>query len=209
MPVLLATAYLPPAGYLAEVVAAGEVRIEVFETYRKQTTRNHCMIYGPTGAQKLIIPVVKPDGNHTLTKNIRISGHQPWQKIHWRSIETAYNNSPFFLYYRDHLAPFYDKRWQFLLDLNCGLLEMLLRILRIERPVTFTKAFEKIPAGARDLRPLAREGPSNPLCHYGKYSQVFEYRHGFIPALSVIDLLFNTGPETTSYLSALSQHNNP
>lgn len=207
MPVLLASAYLPPAGYMASVVMADQVLIEACETYRKQTIRNHCVIYGPGGAQKLVIPVVRVDGNRTTTKDIRISGHQPWQKIHWRSIETAYNSSPFFLYYRDLFAPFYEKQWRYLLDLNNELLAALLGILKIERQVTMTEAFEKFPKNAGDLRNAAYNDPSVPWSRSEKYTQVFEYRHGFIPALSIIDLLFNTGPETIDYLSASLQSN--
>ena len=108
MPLLIATSYLPPALYMAETAKADEIIIEAFETYTKQTCRNHCLIYGPNGRQTLSIPVIKVNGNHTITKDIRISTHQPWQKIHWRSIKTAYSNSPFFLFYQDYLSPFRD-----------------------------------------------------------------------------------------------------
>ncbi len=101
MPVLLTTAYFPPVGYMAEVLRADTVVIEVHETYPKQTCRNHCVIQGPNGRQTLSIPVTRINGNHTKTRDILISTHEPWQKTHWRSIQTAYNNSPFFLYYLD------------------------------------------------------------------------------------------------------------
>jgi len=152
MPILLETAYLPPIGYMAEVLRASKVIIEVNETYQKQTFRNHCSIYGPNGKQILSIPVVKVYGNHTTTKDIRISDHQPWQKIHWRSIETAYNNSPFFLFYQDVFAPFYEKKFGFLVDWNLELLNVILKIMKIEVQISLTSRYEKYP--------LIESGPS-------------------------------------------------
>jgi hypothetical protein len=205
MSILVETAYLPPVSYMAEVVNSDAVVIEIFETYKKQTYRNHCAIYGPNGKQILSIPVVKVNGNHTLTKDIRISDHQPWQKTHWRSIETAYNNSPFFLYYQDNLAPFYEKRFSFLLDLNMQLFGILSRILHISCRVGLSDKFEKIPADTADLRNGLVSKNSTITKDYPHYTQVFEPRHGFIPGLSILDLLFNLGPEATGYLEQLKR----
>jgi hypothetical protein len=188
---LFTTAYLPSVSYIAECLLSDAVTIEAFETYKKQTCRNHCEIYGPNGRQKLSVPVIKVNGNHTLTKDIRISSFQNWQKIHWRSIETAYNNSPFFLYYRDHLEPFYIKKFDFLLDLNTRLLEVLSNILRIEKQIDFTDHFEN-PTGCHNKFLLRH------------YTQVFENKSGFLPDLSIIDLIFNLGPDARDYLVGFS-----
>jgi hypothetical protein len=187
MGTLLPTAYLPSIIYIAECLRNDEIVIEIFETYTKQTIRNHCSIYGPNGRQKLSIPVVKVHGNHTLTKDIRLSSDHNWQPIHWRSIETAYNNSPFFLYYRDYFEPFYSKRFDFLLDFNTKLLEIIFMILRLEKEIEFTDHFE------------------NRLNDYHKfiftpYTQVFSPKSGFLSNLSIIDLIFNLGPEALEYL---------
>jgi hypothetical protein len=101
MMVLRSTAYLPPVSYISGCLRQDEILIERFETYPKQTIHNRCRILGPNGLQVLSVPVVRVNGNHTLTKDIRIAETIPWQRLHWRSIETAYNNSPFFLYYKD------------------------------------------------------------------------------------------------------------
>jgi len=85
MPLILSTAYLPPISYIRECLQADEVMLEMHETYRKQTIRNHCFIAGPKGKQQLTIPVIKVNGNHTKTKEIRISDAMPWQRNHWRS----------------------------------------------------------------------------------------------------------------------------
>ena len=203
MPILTEVAYFPSIGYMAEVMHADAVVLEVFETYQKQSCRNHCCIYGPNGKQVLSIPVNKVNGNRTLTKDIRISDHQPWQIIHWRSIETAYNNSPFFLYYRDYFARFYENNFRFLVDLNMDILETLLKILKIECPVRKTEKFEKSPGNVTDLRGI--HGTKSPAIHtaYPHYTQVFEPRYGFIPGLSVLDALFNLGPEASSYIGCI------
>ena len=203
MKLLVTTAYLPSARYMAQTVHADEIVIEAFETYTKQTCRNHCAIFGPNGRQTLSIPVIKVNGNHTLTKDIRVSTHQPWQKIHWRSIETAYNNSPFFLFYQDYFAPFYEKRFNFLLDINIGLLETLLSILNIGCPIRLSDKFEKSPVGLNDQRNKWISKHDMITISDPHYTQVFEPRHGFIPGLSIIDVLFNLGPEAYSYLKTI------
>jgi hypothetical protein len=172
---------------MVECMHSERITIEAYETYKKQTCRNHCAIYGPNGKQRLSIPVIKVNGNHTLTKDVRISYSQDWQKVHWRSIETAYNNSPFFLFYRDHLEPFYFKKFDFLLDFNTKLLEVLFNIFRIERQIDFSDHYENIP----DI-------PCNLI--FPSYTQVFTVKSGFLPNLSVIDLLFNLGPEAVEYI---------
>ncbi|MCX6267683.1 MAG: WbqC family protein [Bacteroidetes bacterium] len=203
MPLLLATAYLPPVNYMARAIHAEAIVIEAFETYTKQTCRNHCAIYGPNGLQILSIPVIKANGNHTLTKDVLISTHQPWQKIHWRSIETAYNNSPFFLYYRDPLAQFYEKKFRYLIDLNTEIFQVLLKLLKRERPVTFSDSYEKMPIQQTDLRTILVAKHSSRLTNIPHYTQVFESRHGFIPGLCILDTIFNLGPEAAFYLETI------
>ena len=196
MPLLLPTAYLPPINYISECFHTDSIIIEVCETYPKQTFRNHCLVYGPNGIQQLTIPVNKVNGNHTMTRDIRISYFQDWQKVHWRSIETAYNNSPFFLYYKDYFEPYFIKRYDFLVDFNSRLLETIFIILRMEKEVELTEEYLSEPLLTIDLRQeffmkktVAMEHPTI------RYTQVFEERHGFLPNLSVIDLIFNLGPE--------------
>lgn len=204
MPLLVNTAYLPPAGYIAAISGCDNVILEVMETYRKQTCRNRCTIYGPNGRLHLTIPVEKPDGNHTLTRDILISRHEPWQRTHWRTIQTAYNNSPFFLYYRDAFEPYYHRSFRFLIDFNRELLMLVAKILRIPLRLEVTDIFRKDAAGADDLR----DHTTGVFCGKNRevlpYTQVFAPAHGFIPGLSVIDLLFNRGPETAENLGRIA-----
>jgi len=203
MRLLVATAYHPSVGYMAEAMRSDGIVVEAFETYTKQTCRNHCIIFGPNGRQMLSIPVIKVNGNHTLTKDIVISDHQPWQKIHWRSIKTAYSNSPFFLYYQDHFTHFYEKNFRFLLDLNMEILQTLLEILKTKRILNLTESFEKSPGNIKDLRSLPGTKSSGQQLNYPYYTQVFESCHGFIPGLSILDVIFNLGPETAGYLDLI------
>ncbi|MCX6245840.1 MAG: WbqC family protein [Bacteroidetes bacterium] len=203
MDILLPTAYLPQVSYIAECIHAGRLVIEQFETYPKQTIRNHCHILGPNGKQKLSIPVNKITGHHTLTKDIRIDNNSPWQRLHWRSVGTAYSNSPFFLYYQDAFEETFTRRFDFLLDLNNRLLEIIFEILRIDKLVEMTDRFEKKPEELTDLRsfPLARSSTRQSILP--PYTQVFSNRHGFHPDLSIIDLIFNLGPEAGDYLATI------
>ncbi|MEI6173903.1 MAG: WbqC family protein [Bacteroidota bacterium] len=201
MSILIETAYLPPVAYMKEVLLADVIVIEAYETYTKQTCRNHCTIYGPNGSQTLSIPVIKVNGNHTITGDIRISEHQPWQRIHWRSIETAYNNSPFFLFYQDLFAPFYEKKYRFLVDWNLEMMIVLLRILKLNRTVSLSEYYEKNPMGITDLRGTLIRKNTVKITDAPHYTQVFEPRCGFIPGLSVMDVIFNLGPESKEYIS--------
>ncbi len=201
MTLLLPTAYLPPISYISTCAAADEILIEAWETYPKQTLRNHCEIGGPNGRLRLTIPVNKPNGNRTKTKDVRIASHLHWQKIHWRSFEAAYNKSPFFLYYQDYLVPFYEKNFDFLLDFNLQLLETLFQAIRLYKSVTTTDSFEDAPPGITDLRNQWVVGSrQSAVGGLPEYYQVFADRQGFLKDLSIVDLLFNLGPETLAYL---------
>jgi len=203
MSILLTTSYLPPVSIISALFGSERIVIEGFETYTKQTCRNHCFIYGPNGPQLLSIPVFKVFGNHTMVKDIQISYNNHWQKIHWRSIETAYNNSPFFLYYRDQLEPFYRKRIDLLLDFNTELLKVLLGILGLDKKIEYTGHYIKQPEKLLDLRGLDKRKSQFSNILYPEYQQTFHPKFGFLPDLSIIDLIFNLGPEALDYLGAL------
>ena len=205
MILLLPAAYFPATCYMAEILQAGQVMIESDESYPKQTWRNRCEIYGPNGRQILSIPVTKPFGNRTKTREIRLSDHEPWQRIHWRSIETAYNNSPFFIYYQDAVRKTFEQKYHYLLDLNLAILHMTMELLREKRTIGLTGYFEKSHAAKKDLRYILSEKNAVLSYHYPAYTQVFEPAHGFISGLSVLDVIFNLGPEASGYLHTISR----
>jgi len=197
--ILLSTAYLPPIEYFVRILHSDKVYIEQFENYHKQTYRNRCRIASTNGLLSLSIPVIKTDGNHTLINNIAISNAEPWQKIHWRTIESAYNKSPFFLYYEDALKPFYNRKFENLLDFNSSLTENILHLIGIEKPIFFTAEFAAEPKNTIDFR-FSIQPKQKIENEYKSYIQVFSSKYGFIPNLSIIDLLFNEGPDTVEYL---------
>jgi hypothetical protein len=203
MSILVSTSYLPPISIISACLGSEKVIIEGFETYTKQTCRNHCVIYGPNGPQILSIPVYKVYGNHTMVKDIQISYSSPWQKIHWRSIETAYNNSPFFLYYRDHFEPFYRKRIENLLEFNTELLKVIFNLLGLEKKIGFTDHYMSQPEEMTNKRSLVNKKMNSSKTSFPEYQQTFNPKFGFLPNLSVIDLLFNLGPEAADYLLSL------
>jgi hypothetical protein len=189
---LLSTAYLPPVSFFSKIAATDVFLLEKHEHFVKQTCRNRCYIYGANGIQTLSIPLINTHEKIAVSEK-RIAYGDSWQKLHWRSICSAYGNAPFFIYYKDELAPFYEQKFDLLFDYNTALLNTLLSMLGLSKEIRFTVEYEKNVKD--DFRDLDQAVP--PL---KKYHQVFSDKNGFIPNLSIIDLLFNTGPEAKDFL---------
>ena len=197
---LVSTAYLPSITYMSTLAAHRGAIIELYETFPKQTFRNRTTIATGNGSLTLNVPVSRPYGNHTTTNDILISNQEPWNIRHWRAIESAYNAAPFFLYYKDELENILMHRHEHLIQLNEEIMLYLFGCLKIECTLDYTYNYIKRPETNPDLRvslTAKRAHSSFPLPHY---SQVFDSRNGFISNLSVIDLLFNLGPEAKHYL---------
>lgn len=197
---LLSTAYLAPVRYYTKLACYKKTVIEVWENYRKQSFRNRCMIASANGPLALSIPVERTENIKCLVKDIKIDYRENWQKQHFKAIESAYRNAPFFLYYIDDIAVFFFKRTSFLFDFNFALQEVLLKNTDLKPDVVFTDKFISTPGeNTEDYRNSIhpKERMIKPDIHYKieKYPQVFDGRYGFIHDLSIIDLLFNTGPD--------------
>lgn len=202
----LSTACLPPVSWFAMALRAERICIEQWETYPKQSYRNRCHIYSAGGLQALSIPVIKVNGNRTLLRDIAIDNSSRWQQMHWRSVESAYRKSPYFLYYADLLRPFFEKKQDNLLHLNTELLNALLPVIGLQHlQFELTAEFEKTPEGLdfRNLIHPKKAAAGSVIAAFPRYIQPFEERHGFIPDLSIMDLLFNTGPAAGDYLRGL------
>lgn len=194
--IILSTAYLPPVEYVAAMLNAKEVLIEVHETYCKQTYRNRCLILSANGPLALVIPVIRPKGNRTPVSEVVIDYSTRWNRNHWRAIESAYRTSAYYEFIGDVLLPFYQSRHERLVDFNSDLLKALLGFLEVDIKVRKTEEFRKqVPQGILDLRsafsPKAK--PESHVTSIEPYFQVFSHKFGFTPNLSIIDLLFNEG----------------
>lgn len=200
MTLLLATAYLAPVQYYAHLYAATGAVEDRGEHFRKQTYRNRCYIATPAGPLALTIPVVREGAGHTPICDIRISDHGNWRHLHWQALQSAYERSPYFFYYADDFRPLFERRFEYLADFNEALRQTVLGLLGLDRPVRPTSHYVSAPPESTlDLRetisPKAPAG-ADPLFRSAPYYQVFASRTGFLPNLSIADLLFNLGPES-------------
>lgn len=202
-PTLLSIAYLPPVQYFSKLLM-DNIIIEQHENYTKQSYRNRCNILAANGAITLTIPVVKDHGQKTAITDVRIDYDLPWQKTHFKSIESAYKNSPFYDYYIDDLEPFFSKKFEYLFEYNLQLIDMLMSTIGIEKKYELTTKFissEDIYDDKRySISPKQSKNIDDTSFSAIPYYQVFEDKFQFTPNLSIVDLLFNEGPQTKSVL---------
>lgn len=197
--VLLSSAYLPPVSFFTAINSGGDVLIEQYDNYCKQTYRNRCRIATAAGVQALTVPIVKGTSPKQLMKDVRISDHGEWRHQHWNALESAYMNSPFFMYYQDDFRPFYEKKYEFLVDFNTELTLLIMKLAGIDKTVKLTGSYGKKEQNILDLRQLVNPGTDDPESSR-PYWQVFKEKYGFLANLSAVDLLFNMGLEFPLYL---------
>ncbi|MBL7913293.1 MAG: WbqC family protein [Bacteroidia bacterium] len=205
MNALLSTAYWPNLHYFYYVLNCESVVIENYENYHKQSFRNRTQILTANGKLDLSIPVKKINAKE-LIKDVEISYTENWQINHWRAITSAYKNSPYFDFFEDEIQYFYSKEFKFLIEFNTGQLNLILKLLKVKKAISFTSTFEKETSTLIDFRnsihpkiaftedQLVASKLKNP------YYQTFDSKFAFHPNLSILDLLFNKGLETVDYL---------
>ncbi|MEL7587714.1 MAG: WbqC family protein [Prolixibacteraceae bacterium] len=202
--ILLSSAYLPPVQYLSKFLQYDTVVIEAEENFLKQTYRNRTIILTANGPESLVIPVAKGRDAKQKIRDLEISYDSQWQHIHWQAIVSAYHSSPFFEILQDDFSSFFKKKFRFLFDFNMQLLRVILDILEVSPEIRLTTAFEDIPETCLNFReaihPKIQKATPDPDFIPVPYSQVFDDKFAFEPNLSVIDLLFNSGPESYEIL---------
>lgn len=212
MKAILATTYFGPVQWYQKLNRFDGVLVEQHEHFLKQTYRNRCVIATTQGVQALTVPVEAPVGegvalSKTEIKDVRISNHGKWRTEHWNALQSAYGESPFFEFYEDDIRPFFENRWEFLLDFNMAITEKMCELLDIHPHIELTSFYQNsLPIGEgwerADFRTVIHpKHPQEDSDFSPKpYYQVYKERFGFLPNLSILDLLFNMGNEAVFYL---------
>jgi hypothetical protein len=195
---LLHPSYFPSISNYIAMIQADELVFEVDDNFQKQTNRNRMYIYSSNGLQLLNISVKHSLEKNQKYKDVLIDNSSDWQKIHFKSLESAYKNSPFYEYFIDEILPIYQKKHKFLLDLNFETFEVVNECLGINLPYTKTNEYLHEVENCSDLRFLVNG--KKDTTQIESYTQVFGEKHGFINNLSILDLLFNEGRYAVDYL---------
>lgn len=202
---LMQTTYFGPIQWYQKLYRYDHCLIEQYDSFQKQTYRNRCVIATANGVQALTVPVEHSD-DKVLTKDLRISDHNQWRRVHWNALQSAYSESPFFEYYADDLHPFFEKKYEFLLDFNEAIRQKVCELIDIHPNVEYTSEYtsdiQHQTSDITDFREVINAKHPQPDAEFNAktYWQVFQHKHGFLPNLSIFDLLFNMGPESIFYL---------
>ena len=201
---LLQTTYFGPVQWYQKLKRYDHCVIEQYDSYQKQTYRNRCVIATANGLQALTVPVDHSPLtiDHVQCKDLRISDHNQWRRVHWNALQSAYSESPFFEYYADDIRPFFEQKYEFLIDFNEAIRQKMCELLDIETSVSYSSEFRVHGSGFMDFREVihAKHPQDDPEFQPRSYWQVFQHRYGFQPNLSILDLLFCMGPEAVFYL---------
>lgn len=198
MNILIHPTYFPSISHYIAMVKAESVTFEIEDNFQKQTNRNRMYIYSPNGIQLLNVPVKHSKEKHQKFKDVRIENDFAWQKNHFKSLEAAYRTSPFFEYFEDDFRPLFEKKQEFILDLNLQIFELINSSLGIKIEAQKTTEFFHDSLNYDDFRSLVNG--KKDVTQIEEYTQVFNDKHGFINNLSILDLLFNEGRYAVDYL---------
>lgn len=195
---ILPSAYCGNIEYFHRLLKSEKVVIDLYEPYQKQTFRSRCQVAGANGIQTLSVPVERPQGKSTLVKDVQISYREDWRKDHLKAIESAYSRTPYFVYYFESIHTIIQNDNTLLWELNAALTSYLIDKLDLTAELSYSQ--NQIPLTANDFR-VAFNSASERNFTTHRYIQTFEERSGFLNNLSVLDLLFNEGPNSISILA--------
>ena len=209
--VLLQTTYFGPVQWYQKLCRYDHCLIEQYDSYQKQTYRNRCVIATANGLQALTVPVEHnvqrlTNDSQQLTKDLRISDHNQWRRVHWNALQSAYSESPFFEYYADDIRPFFEQRYDYLIDFNEAIRQKMCELIDIHPKVDYTTEYLSTlntqHSTQHDFREVIHAKHPLPDADFQPrpYWQVFQHRYGFQSNLSILDLLFCMGPESIFYL---------
>lgn len=196
---LLHPTYFPNVAHFVAALKTDNLTFEVCDNYQKQTFRNRAEVYAANGKLTLTAPVTYSQKQRQLYKDVKIYNTENWQQLHLKSLESAYRMSPFFEFYIDDLLPLFTSKFDFILDFNLKCFDVLLECLQLDINFSLTKTFQK--EATNDFRFLVNARTESPF-QFKEYTQVFTEKKGYINNLSILDLLFNEGPNTSNYLEA-------
>ncbi|WP_299176046.1 WbqC family protein [uncultured Chryseobacterium sp.] len=200
--VLLPVFYLPPISWFSVFLdAENDIVFEQFESFPKQTYRNRANIYGANGKLSLIIPI-SHNGKREF-KDIEVSQSEDWKKLHWKSIKTAYQSSPYFEYYEEKIKKIFESDEKYLLNFNIKALEIIQQILKTEKAYSLNKEYIKNPDEVNFREKFSAKLPSE--FEMEEYYQTFSDKLGFVKDLSILDLICNKGPESLTYIKNIKQ----
>lgn len=202
MKTLLHPSYFPSISHFVAIMQSESIVFEMEDNFQKQTNRNRTYIYSPNGIQLLNIPIKHSKTSHQKTKDIQIENDFDWQKQHFKSLEAAYRSSPFFEFFEDDFVPFFEKKHNFLMDLNLEAFDIISKCMRTKFNFeTTAEYFHEVDSNTiLDYRFLVNGKKDTST--FEPYTQVFDDKHGFINNLSILDLLFNEGKFTVDYLKS-------
>jgi len=193
MKIIIHPTYFPDINFFSHLIKSNNILFEINDNYQKQTLRNRSSIYGSNGKLKLIIPVKFSSSKKEKLKDIRICYNTNWQKIHLKSIQTAYRSSPYFEFFQDYFFEIFEKKEKFLIDINLKSIDIIYDILELNFNYKLTSDYKTNYNMLIDKRELSKKSKAELNNLIKPYHQVFEENHGFIPNLSIIDLIFNHG----------------
>lgn len=199
---LIESQYFPSVYFYKTLINYDILLLEKYEHYQKLSYRNRCYIAGPNGGILLSVPLLKGKNQRTVMKDVKISNEEKWQSLHWKTLVSAYRRSPWFEYFEDELQHLYERPFEYLLDWNIACLEWTHGALGYNMPVTFTQTFEKqySTPGIIDARDQMRPAQIPRDASLPEYTQVFQDRTGFLPNMSILDLLFCEGKHSLDVL---------
>jgi hypothetical protein len=199
---LLHPGYFPSVASFAAIIQADKLYFEHCDNYQKQTYRNRMYIYSSNGKQTLTVPVKHTHNTgRQLYKDVLIENDFNWQKQHWRTLQTSYRTSPFFEFYEDEISLLFHEPKKNLFELNLESIQLICDCLQFELTFSFTTNYKKDYEDEElmDLRYLINAKNGLPFS-MDSYTQVFEQKYGYLQNLSILDLLFNEGPQALDFL---------